>query len=74
MAKRRRNPTADVFIYAAGTTLGIVVGTVVATWIVESMRASGSLPGAGSPQPLPVPNPTIIPPPGYVAGTGREVG
>jgi len=63
---RRRNPVPDVIIYAAGTTFGIVVGTVLATWIVESLRACGSLPGSGMPSPMPLPSNS--PAPGTVAG------
>lgn len=65
---RRKNPSslAEVALFATGTAVGIVVGTVIATWIVETMQANGSLASGKSPEPLPA-VPGIVPPPGYVA-------
>ena len=30
--KRKQNPVGEAVIFAVGTTVGIVVGTVLATW------------------------------------------
>lgn len=59
---RKKNPIGEAMIFAAGTTVGIIFGTVIATWIVESLRASGQLPGSspalpGNPSPYPIPPP-----------------
>lgn len=64
MARRKKNPIPEALIYATGTTVGIVVGTILATWIVESLRATGSLPGSapsGATAIIPAP-PTELPP------------
>lgn len=53
---KKKNPIPDAVIFATGTTIGIIVGTVLATWIVESLRASGQLPGSQVPQSAPLPS------------------
>jgi hypothetical protein len=53
MSARKKNPLTEAAIYALGTTVGIVAGTVIATYIVESMRAGGALPSSTPPSTLP---------------------
>lgn len=48
MARKKKNPVSEAVIFATGTTIGIIVGTVLATWLVESLRANGQLPGGQS--------------------------
>ena len=61
MRRRRRNPMdtlAEALIFGAGSAVGIVVGTVISTLIINKMQANGSLdvpptqiPGAAPTQP-----------------------
>jgi len=51
--KRSKNPVSEAVIFAVGTTVGIVVGTVLATWLVETMKANGQLPGGSQVAALP---------------------
>lgn len=60
MSSRKKNPLSEAMIYALGTTVGIVAGTVIATYLVEMMRANGAMPTQALP-PAP-PSPAIQPP------------
>lgn len=45
-SRKKKNPVSEAVIFATGTTVGIIVGTVLATWLVETLRANGQLPGS----------------------------
>ena len=62
---KKKNPISEAAIYALGTAAGIVVGTVIATYIVESMRVGGLMPSNPLP-PAPAPGPLQPASPSYV--------
>jgi CRISPR/Cas system-associated protein Csm6 len=53
MSSRKKNPITEAAVYALGTAAGIVVGTVIATYIVESMRVNGAMSSSLPPAPTP---------------------
>lgn len=49
MRRPATNPIGEAAIYAIGGAAGIAIGTVLATYLVETMRANGTIPTPASP-------------------------
>jgi hypothetical protein len=57
---KRINPIAEAALYAVSTTVGIVVGTVIATYVVERMRGNALMPSSSTPPSLPPSTPSQV--------------